>query len=163
MRQKAAPTVVDSLLEAYKQEQNSEVRDDITAALTATKDVATIKRFSELIKDSSVVRPQDFLHWFVWLLRNRYGREYMWQWTRDEWQWLKKTFVGDSHYDMLPRYIASSLVTTTQLEEFISFFEPLKNDVALERTITVGETELRAKVALITRDGALVRKRLVEL
>tara|TARA_B100000378_G_scaffold235856_1_gene202461 strand:+ start:2124 stop:4640 length:2517 start_codon:yes stop_codon:yes gene_type:complete len=163
VRQNTTPSVVDSLLEAYTQEQNSEVRDDITAALTATKDIDTVKRFSVLIKDSSVVRPQDFLHWFVWLLRSRYGRDYMWQWARDEWQWLKKTFEGDSHYDMLPRYIASSLITHLQLEEFISFFEPLKNDVALERTIAVGETELRAKVSLITRDAALVRKRLAEL
>ena len=87
----------------------------------------------------------------------------MWQWTQDEWAWLKKTFEGDSHYDMLPRYIASSLITKAQLAEYIKFFKPMKDDVALARTIAVGETELRAKVALLERDGVAVRKRLGEL
>ena len=39
----------------------------------------------------------------------------------------------------------------------------MKDDVALARTIAVGETELRAKVALLERDGVAVRKRLGEL
>lgn len=163
VRQNSSPTIINTLLDAYKAEQNSEVRDDIAAALTATKDSDTIRSYTILMKDASVVRPQDFLHWYVWLLRNRYGREYLWQWTQDEWDWLKKTFEGDSHYDMLPRYIASSLVTATQLQEYSTFFAPLKTDRALKRTITIGETELDAKVTLLERDGELVRKRLAEL
>lgn len=163
VRQAVSPTIIETLFEAYKNTANSEVRDDITAAITSTKDSKVIISLSKKIKDSTLVRPQDFLHWYVWLLRNKYGRDSMWKWTQIEWPWLKKTFEGDSHYDMLPRYIASSLITPTQLAEYVTFFEPLRGDIALGRTITVGETELRAKVALLERDGPAVRRRLAEL
>lgn len=106
---------------------------------------------------------QDFVHWFVWLLRNRYGREITWQWARDNWEWVAKTFKGDSHYDMLPRYVAGSLVTQQQFEEFKLFFEPLKSEVALARNIAIGCTELEGIVSLLTTDGPIVRKALLDL
>ncbi len=163
VRQHVEETIIDTLLTAYTTTTHSELRDDIAAALTSTKDLRVIERFAALIKDASIVRPQDFLHWFVWLLRNRYGRTYMWQWARDEWQWLHDTFDGDSHYDMLPRYIAGSLITKDQAAEYVSFFAPLKDDIALKRNITIGETELNAKVSLIERDGNVVRNALRQL
>jgi aminopeptidase N len=162
VRQKVDDDIIDTLLAAYKKTQHSEVRDDIAAAITATKELAVIQRLVPLVKDASIVRSQDFLHWYIWLLRNRYGRSYMWQWTQDDWEWLKDTFSGDSHYDMLPRYIAGSLITQEHLEQFVSFFTPYQSDIALKRNILIGETELKAKVALLERDGALVRQRLIE-
>lgn len=155
--------VIDALIEAYKSSTHSELRDDIAAALTSTKDIAVVERLAALIKDSTFVRPQDFTHWFVWLLRNRYGRNYMWQWARSEWEWLKKTFSNDASYDMFPRYIASSLVTAAQRDEYNAFFAPLKNEIALQRNITIGETELAGRIELIEREGPGVRQALREL
>ncbi len=156
-------TVVDALIAEYKKATHSELRDDIAAALTSTKDPETVKKLAALSKDSAIVRPQDFTHWFVWLLRNRHGRDYMWQWAQDEWPWLKKTFSGDSSYDMFPRYIASSLVTAAQALEFAAFFEPLKEEVALKRNIAIGATELSGRVELIEREGPKVRQALADL
>lgn len=163
VRSTSDQTVVDALIAEYKKATHSELRDDIAAALTSTKDGETVKKLAALSKDSSTVRPQDFTHWFVWLLRNRHGREYMWQWAQDEWPWLKKTFSGDSSYDMFPRYIASSLVTAAQAREFAAFFQPLKEEVALRRNITIGATELSGRVELIEREGPKVRQALAEL
>jgi aminopeptidase N len=156
-------TVIDTLLAAYPKVASSELRDDIAAALTSTRDEAVVKKLSTLLTDSSFIRPQDFSHWFVWLLRNRYGRVYMWQWTRDHWDWIAKTFKGDSHYDMLPRYIAGSLVTEQQLIEFKAFFGPLESEVALARNITIGYTELGGIVSLLSTDGPKVRQALLDL
>ncbi|MFZ1249888.1 MAG: M1 family metallopeptidase [Candidatus Microsaccharimonas sp.] len=156
VRQQLTPDVIDTLLHAYKETASSEFKDDISAALTATKDSATIERLSGLLKDSSFIRMQDFVHWFAWLLRNRYGRTFMWRWARDNWGWIKQTFENDSHYDMLPRYIASSLVTNQQFEEYKAFFEPLKTEVALARNITIGYTELEGRIELLERDSVAV-------
>lgn len=163
VRMQTPTSVVPSLIETYRKATQSELRDDIASALTSTKDLDTIKQLSKLLTDTSFIRPQDFVHWFVWLLRNRYGREYMWQWTRDNWDWIAKTFKGDSHYDMLPRYIASSLTTRTQLEEFKSFFGKLEKEITLKRTIVIGYTELEGIVTLIERDGPSVRSALLNL
>jgi aminopeptidase N len=157
------PTVVDTLLKEYVKTANSELRDDISSALTSTDKIEDIQHFSTIIKDSKIVRPQDFTHWLAWLIRNRDGREFMWRWVRNEWNWLDEKFSEDSHYDMLPRYIASGLMTAVQLEEYRKFFTPHLTNVALKRNIQLGITELQGRVALIERDATLVQKALLDL
>jgi len=162
VRHETPANVIDTLLEAYPRVVNSDLRDDIAAALTATRNEAVVERLASHLKDTAFIRPQDFTHWFVWLLRNRFGRTYMWQWTRDNWEWIVKTFKGDSHYDMLPRYVASSLVSAEQFEEYKAFFAPLEKEVALARNIRIGYTELEGNVKLIEEDGPKVRAALAD-
>lgn len=163
VRYGSTPGVVNTLLAAYPKTTNSELRDDIAAALTSTRDVAVAERLTSLLKDTSFVRPQDFVHWFVWLLRNRYSRSLMWQWTRDNWEWITRTFKNDAHYDILPRYIAGALVTAEQLAEYKAFFTPLESDIALARNIGIGYTELESTVVLLETDGPNVRRALLDL
>ncbi|MDB5162883.1 MAG: aminopeptidase nonfunctional [Candidatus Saccharibacteria bacterium] len=163
VRQAKDSSVVDALLEEYVKVSNSELRDDIAAALTSTEKVEDIKRFSEAIKDSNVIRRQDFTHWLAWLIRNRYGRDFMLQWVQAEWSWIDEKFSNDPHYDMFPRYIASGLVTEAQLEQYRSFFTPLLSELALKRNIKLGITELEGRVELIKRESAAVQKALLEL
>lgn len=163
VRQASDTTVVDALLDEYVKSSHSELRDDIAGALTATNKLDDIRRLSLVIKDAKIVRPQDFTHWMVWMLRNRYGRDYMWQWIQNEWPWLSETFSDDSHFDMFPRYVASGLLTESQLNEYRDFFTPLLDNVALKRNIKMGITELEGRVALIERDGPAVRKALLDL
>jgi aminopeptidase N len=163
VREASDTSVVDSLLEEYTKTTHSELRDDIASALTSTDKLDDIKRLSLTIKDSSIVRTQDITHWLAWLIRNRYGREYMWQWVQDEWTWLDEKFSMDSHYDMLPRYIASGLVTDEQVKQYEAFFTPLLKNVSLKRNITLGITEITGRVALIKRDSEAVQKALLDL
>ena len=163
IREATDSSVLDTLLAEYPKTASSEIRDDIASALTATTKVNEIKRLSEVIKDSKIVRHQDFTHWLAWLIRNRYGRSYMWQWIQNEWPWLDETFSKENHFDMFPRYIASGLLTSTQLKEYKAFFEPLLANVALKRNIQLGITELEGRVNLIERDSESVQKALLEL
>ncbi len=163
VRREITDDVVDILLAAYPKVTSSELRDDIAAALTSTRNTSVIERLLELLKDTTFIRTQDFVHWFVWLFRNRYGREKTWTWARDNWDWIAKTFKGDSHYDMLPRYVAGSLVTVEHLKEFKDFFGPLESEVALTRNIRIGYTELEGIVTLLSNDGLKVRQALLDL
>jgi len=163
VREAKDTSVVNDLLDEYVKVSNSELRDDIAAALTGTDKLEDIKRFSTIIQDSKVIRPQDFTHWLAWLIRNRYGRDFMWQWVQSEWAWLDEKFSGDSHFDMFPRYIASGLVTEEQLQQYRDFFTPLLSDVSLKRNINMGITELEGRVALMKRDSDSVQHALLEL
>ncbi len=163
VRNQISPEVVDTLLEAYPKITNSELRDDVAAALTSAKDSATIERLIALLKDTSFIRTQDFIHWFVWLLRNRYSRDTAWKWTQDNWDWIADTFKDDSHYDILPRYVAGSLVTRDQLNEYKKFYAPMEREIALSRNIKIGYTELEGTVSLIETDSPKVRQALLEL
>jgi len=163
VRREISPDVVDILIEAYPKTTNSEFRDDIAASLTAAKDDKTIQRLIGLLQDTSFIRMQDFSHWFVWLLRNRYSRDAAWAWTQENWDWIAKTFKDDSHYDILPRYVAGSLTTRQQLEEYKTFFAPYESEIALARNITIGYTDLEGVVTLIETDGPKVRQTLLDL
>ena len=155
--------IIDDLLAKHQATTSSELQEDIASALTSTKDPTVIDRLIGLYKDQSIIRAQDFPRWFIWILRNRYGRTKAWQWARDNWQWIEKMYDGDSHYDAIPRYIASSLITQEQLEEYAAFFEPLKAQPALKRNIEIGISELTGRVELLDRDGPAVRQALLDL
>jgi len=155
--------IIDDLLDAHQKTSSSELKEDIAAAITATKDPAVVERLLVILKDPTIVRPQDFMRWFIWLLRNRHSRTVTWQWGRDNWPWMEETFGGDKSYDAFPRYVALCLMTTAQLEEYKAFFNPLRDQVALKRNIELGILELSSKIEHIARDDAAVRKALLEL
>lgn len=163
VRQATDQTVIDTLLEAHQHSNSSELREDIVAALTATKNEESIARLLTLLKDKSVVRHQDLTRWFVWLLGNRYARTAAWGWLRENWTWIEETFGGDKSYDGYPRYVASILSTEQQLQEYKDFFTPFIPQVALRRNIEVGITELSHRVRLMQADGPQVRSALLDL
>ena len=155
--------IIDDLLAIHQASSSSELREDVVAALTSTKDVGVIERLLGLLKDKSVVRHQDLTRWFVWTLGNRYGRTPAWKWLRDNWQWIEQTFSGDKSYDSYPRYVGSILSTRAQLAEYEAFFGPFASQVALRRNIEVGLVELTQRVKLIEQDGPLVSQALLNL
>jgi aminopeptidase N len=155
--------VIDQLVEKHKETASAELQQDIASGITSTKNPERISAILDMIKDESIVRPQDAARWFVWTIRGREGRPLAWQWIQDNWPWVVKTFSGDKSYDDFPRYSASSLVTRQQLEEFKSFFGPMKDIAALSRVITMGISEIEGRVELIERDGPAVRDTLAKL
>ncbi|RWZ78842.1 MAG: M1 family peptidase [Candidatus Microsaccharimonas sossegonensis] len=156
-------SIINHLLKAHQMTSSSELKEDIASAITSTRDPESIDRLLGLLKDATIVRPQDFMRWFVWLLRNRHARNETWRWGRDNWSWMEETFGGDKSYDSFPRYVAMCLITAKQLEEYKQFFDPLKKQVALKRNIELGMLELSSKIAHIARDQAAVRNALLEL
>ena len=156
-------TIIDDLLRQHKATTSSELQEDIASALTATRHPAVIERLLGILKDQSIVRPQDFMRWYVWLLRNRYARIAAWQWGRDNWTWMEETFGGDKSYDSFPRYVAICLTTQKQLDEYKTFFTPLLEQVALKRNIELGIVELESKIAHVSRDSEAVKNALLQL
>jgi len=148
----AVPGTVDYLLNTEEATSNVNLKDDILGALTATRSEAEARMFLARLKDPNKVRQNVVDYWLVFLLRNRYTRQVAWDWFRDNWDWLEKTFKDDSTYDGLPRYAASAFNTREYMEQYIAFFEPLKAQVALEHNIAMGIEELHNRIAWLERD-----------
>lgn len=155
--------IIDTLLERYKNTPSAELQQDIAAGITSSRDTPEITKLLAVIMDEKIVRPQDATHWFVWIIRNRYGRELAWQWVRDNWDWVVKTFSSDKSYDSFPRYAASALVNAKQLDEYRDFFTPKQTIPALARVITMGISEIEGRVELIERDKIAVCSTLHQL
>jgi aminopeptidase N len=156
-------SVIDTLIASYAASQSAELQQDIASGLTSTKDPDVIKKLLGSITDTSTVRHQDVTHWFIWLIRNRDGRELAWQWLRDNWKWIEDTFGSDKSYDDFPRYAASALITRQQLQEYKDFFAPMKDEPALTRVIAIGAGEIEGRIELIERDSQSVQEALAKL
>lgn len=148
------------LLAQYQETQDAELAQDICLGLTSTRHTETIDTLLSAMKDSSIIRPQDITRWFAYLIRNRYSRPATWQWLESNWSWIEVTFGGDKSYDYFPQYAASGLTTESQLAHYKAFFEPMLGNPSLSRVITLGITELEARVRLIKKDGPAVREAL---
>ena len=148
--------IVSQLLEAYQATQSADLRSDIAAGVATTRDAEQLARLIGLLTNTDIIRSQDTVHWFVDLLRNRYGREAAWRWMRGQWSWIEQTFASDKSHDYFPRYAAMLLMTRQQLAEYREFFTPLRRDQSLVRAIDMGILDLEGKLDLIDRDKAAV-------
>lgn len=146
----------DALLSDYSSTSSAEYQADITSALTTSRDETRIKQLTKLMLDTKIVRTQDTYRWFLYLMRNRYSREIMWEWLENNWSWILKTFSGGKSYHDFARYGASFLNTDEWLQKYTAFFEPKSNDPSLKRTIAIGITEISAKSEWRKRDKAAI-------
>lgn len=144
----------DYLLKLHDQTNNSDLKGDISGALTATRSADQASQLLDRIKNAQVVKPQDADRWLVYLMRNRHTRDVAWQWMLDNWQWLEETFKNDKSYDYLPRYAAAVANTQAWADKYREFFEPKQEQLVLKRNITIGLEEIAIRVAWLERDLA---------
>lgn len=146
----------DKLIELYKTSSNADFKTDITAALCSTRDTTRAKLLTNLILDTKVVKTQDTIRWYIYLLRNRYVRDVAWQWLVDNWDWIIKQFGGSKSYDDFARYTATLFNSDQHLNQYCEFFEPKAGDPALKRAIKIGINEITAKSEWRKRDTRAV-------
>ncbi|MEK7594665.1 MAG: M1 family metallopeptidase [Patescibacteria group bacterium] len=144
------------LLGLYSTVQNADAKDEVASGLTGTKDP---KRYGQLIDllTGEVIRRQDLLHWYAWLLRNRHSRADAWQWMVDNWSWIEQEFASDKNYDHFARFAGSVFSHTDELKKFQEFFADKREIVALARNITLGEQEIVSRVAWREANEAAVK------
>lgn len=147
----------DYLLELHDHTVNSDLQADAMAGLAATRSADEATRLLDRLKDAKLVKPQDADYWIIYLLRNRYTRSQAWDWMTGNWQWIVDTYAHDKSYDHFPRYAASICNTRMWADKYRDFFQPKANEIALERTITMGMTEIETRVNWLERDLSAVQ------
>jgi len=144
------------LLKAYRSTQNADDRDELASGLTGTKTPKHYKQLLGLLTGEEI-RRQDLMHWFAWLLRNRYSRTSAWQWLVENWDWIEQEFASEKSYGFFARFVGSVFSREAELKQFLDFFEPKKSVVALNRDITLGEAEIRSRIAWRQRNETAVK------
>ena len=157
------PEQVDALFDAYRATSSNDLQMDITIGLTSTKRPETAERILSTIKNNSIIRPQDAMYWFVYLIRTGDSREIAWQWLKENWSWIEETYRGDKSYDDFVRFASGALLTRGELDDFANFFTPMRDQPALTRAIDLGIREIAARVELIERDTEVVALALAKL
>lgn len=163
VRHHETPQMISALLDIYQTSQQHDMKSDVMYALTSSKNQNTLGKLLGLLTDTSTIKTQDTLYWFVSLLRNSHSRQHSWEWMKNNWSWIEETFGGDKSYDYFPRYTGSILQTRKHLEEYKEFFSKHKKIPALKRTIEMGILDITGRVELIESQSKSVRLRLNNL
>jgi aminopeptidase N len=145
------------LLNLHESIQNADEKEEIASSLTSTKEPKHYKQLFDLLTTDSV-RRQDLLHWFAWLLRNRYSRAAAWEWMNEHWKWIEQEFSAEKTYSYFPRFAGGVFSTPEELKQFKAFFKPMQSVVALSRDITLAEQEITSRIAWRERNEAAVKQ-----
>jgi aminopeptidase N len=143
----------NKLLRLHNESDNAEDRDELAGALTSVKESPKYRQLIAMLTGSDI-RRQDMMHWYVWLLRNRYARSDAWDWLTQHWEWIELEFASDKSYSYFARYGGSIFSRSAEYDKFVEFFGTKKSIVALTRDINLAEQEISSRIAWRKRNEA---------
>ncbi len=146
------PGAFDYLLSLHDSTDNSDLKADISAALTLTHSDEEAKTLLSRLTNKQLVKAQDADRWLVYLLRNRHTRQIAWKWMEVNWGWIENTYKDEATYDHWPRYASSVCNTRDWADKYKKFFKPKRNQLGLERNIEIGIEEINNRINWLNRD-----------
>lgn len=145
------PEIVDVYLEKYKVEVDPDIKFDYLAAAALVRDEKQLAKVLALLGNFEVVKPQDQLYLFIYLYRNPKSKVQTFDWMVNNWDLVKKT-GGDKTLSDYPMLVGRLARTEEELEKYVEFFGPMRDDPAVARAVAIGENEIRARIKLILRN-----------
>lgn len=139
----------DKLLQMYNSTDLSEEKRRFAQSLCSFEDKEMIKRSLDLIK-SDKVRIQEVISWVFGLYQNRFARDMIWQWQKENWGWIHSTF-GSGH---LYSYFVMGLgvFSNDSIIDDINDFFTDKDLRGIRRTLDQSIEQIRIKSAWEKRD-----------
>lgn len=155
-------SLIDQLIKEYQRTSDPSYKNDITGAVTFTKDPEEIKKIVADFENADIIKPQDLRGWYGNVLMNAHGQQFAWDWIRNDWSWLEKTVGGDMEFATYITVTSNIFHTPKRLQEFKAFFEPKVNTPGLTREIKMDTKVIETKVELIGKEKAAVNKAVKE-
>ena len=160
MKQENSLELVEEYVNAYVATNDSNFRRQLTQAVAYLKNQEGLDYVLGHLKDKNVVKPQDLYLWYLSFLNKSYAQETIWNWAKENWEWIKAALGGDMSFDTFVNIPASVFKTQERLDQYIAFFEPQTSDKGLERNILMGIKTIAARVNLIDNEKAAVESKL---
>ncbi|XP_060840151.1 glutamyl aminopeptidase-like isoform X1 [Rhopalosiphum padi] len=114
----------DRLWDLFLCEQEPQEKIKLMVALTASKETSILTRLLQHAKNESYVRSQDYFIIISQISRNPVGTQLVWDFLRDEWQYLVDRFsLNDRAFGRLIPSVCSNFNTYERLEEMKGFFD----------------------------------------
>ena len=156
MKHAETPALVQEYLDAYVTSTDGIFKRQLSNALSNTKDQASLTHILTQWQNKDVVKPQDLATWYAYFLQHSFTQMEVWNWSKENWEWIKSALGGDMSFDKFVIYPSNYFKTEEALADYKTFFEPKLDDMAISRNITMGIKEIAARVALIQQEKAAV-------
>lgn len=152
--------VFDIWLEKYQTETNPEIKRTLLAVIVSgAKQNEHLQKLVGLLNQTDVIRPQDHIFLYVYLLRNHRTRERTLEWLTEHWDFVVQ-LTGDKSVEDYPRYAANVIRTPAEAQLFYDFFDAKSDDPVLTRTLKVARVEIDVRLKLIKNDMPAVVEKL---
>ena len=156
MKHHETKDLVATYLDHYTHATDAVFKRQLAGALAYSTDADNIQTLIDSWKDKFVVKPQDLSSWYLQFLGHKATQETVWDWARENWDWIKAALGGDMSFDSFVIFPSHIFKTDQRLAEYKEFFEPQLSDLALSRNIRMGIKDIAARVDLIKREKAAV-------
>jgi aminopeptidase N len=149
----------DRFLELYRDESEPTIKSELLSCLTNAKKPENIEKLMKLLEQPEIVRPGDHIYLYEYLLINFWTRERVFEWCYSNWEYIKG-LTSDKSMDDYVRVTAACVRTREQAERFFRFFDQMKEDPALKRSIEVAHVDIEARIRWMEDDAPSVHERL---
>ena len=136
---------------AHLSATSPELKSDLRSALTKPRLPENIDYAFSLLKDPTLIKPQDHLGFLLRLRRWRYTRDRALAWLFKNWDYIYQ-INGEKSIEDYPRYFASTIDRETDAKAFFDFFTPLATNPILARTLNVAKNDIDSTLSLIKSD-----------
>lgn len=140
----------------YRSESNPDLKDELLCALASARDKEHISTMIQLLEQPEIVRPQDHLYLFVYLLRNPHAKPAAIDWLYAHWDYVQK-LTGDKSIEDYPRCLAGYLNTRADADRFYNFFRAHEDTPILKRTLAMAKAGIESRLQLIAQESQPVR------
>ena len=147
---------------AYKTASEPELKADLRACLAKPRLEENINFAFSLLKNSSLLKPQDHLGFLLRLRRWKYTKDRAFDWMIKNWDYIYK-INGEKSIEDYPRYFAATIDREDDAKKYFDFFTPLSTDPILARTLKVAKNDIDSTLALLASDKAAVLRAINKL
>jgi len=144
------PEITDEYIEKYKTVTDPDIKFDYLVSMSLVRDEKQLAKVEALLGDLETVKPQDQLYLFIYLYRNPKSKARVFDWMTKNWDLIKEK-GGEKTLNDYPMFTARLARTEEELEKYVEFFGPMKDEPAVSRAIMIGENEIRARVEMIKK------------
>ncbi len=151
----------DYFLAEYQRLDDPELKSDLIYIIASmARGSSSVATLLGLLEQPEVIRAQDHLFLFIYLMRNYKTRGQALGWLITHWDYVKD-LAGEKSLEDYPRYAATLLRTAKEAAEFRAFFELLKSDPVLRRALELAGIEIDCRMRLLADDQPGVAEVLV--
>lgn len=150
------------LLEKYQTETDPEIKDDILGAIATAKHPQNLTHVLRLLSQPEIVRPQDHLFLYIYLLRNEAARDQTLDWLYQNWNQVV-VMAGEKSIEDYPRCTAGYINTANQAEQFYNFFDQHSDNPILKRTLAMAKVSIDSRLHLIQKESSAVQAKVGSL
>ncbi|KAF6213765.1 hypothetical protein GE061_011487 [Apolygus lucorum] len=114
----------NELWKLYLMEEDPQEKETLQLALFSVKDAEIIHKLLEYAKNESYIRSQDYFSVVFGMSRTPEGNAIIWDWTRQNWDYLIERFtLNHRQFGLLLPTISRKFFTEQRLQELTSFIE----------------------------------------